>query len=858
MRIDEKYSISGMSCAACSARIDKTIRALKGVKEVNVNLLTNSMVVSYDEKLLSREKIIKEIAKAGYGASFIDASENDLPISKEELEDHETPKLLKRLITSLILLIPLFYLGMGFMLNWPLGELVNLPFVLVIIEMVLSLSIMVINHKFFVSGFKAIIHKSPNMDTLVMLGSGVAFIYSLVLSIILFVDTANGEPLHSLHMIMMNISFETAGMVPTLITIGKTLESYSKGKTTNSIKALMDLTPKNAIIIKNDKEVEVPINEVKIDDIFIVKPGMSVPVDGEVISGNSSIDESMLTGESLPIDKEVGSLVKSATINQNGVLVCKAIRVGKDTTISQIIKSVEKAANSKAKISQLADRVSGIFVPIVILVALIVFICWLIFGGDFVASHTDIHSTLLSYSIERGISILVISCPCALGLATPVAIMVGSGKGARNGILYKNAEAIEEAGKTDYIIFDKTGTITKGKPTVTDVISYIEERELIEIASSIESNSNHPLALAVINYAEAKGIKGVFAEEFENVSGKGLQAKINNKAVFAGNIAYLTEKNVQIDDKVDLINSLSAQGKTPLLFAREDKLIGIIAVSDVVKEDSKDAIEKIKGLGIVPIMLTGDNSLSARYIADQVGIDHVISDVLPEGKLEIINKIKSYGKVMMVGDGINDAIALTSADVGVAIGQGSDVAIDSGNIVLMKSSLLDAYAAVRLSQNVYLNIKENLFWAFIYNLIMIPIAAGALSFAGVYKVMPWMGSAAMALSSVFVVCNALRINLFNPYKVRKINKHTSVPDILVNYNNCEIKENKNMEKVIKIEGMMCMHCVAHVKEALEGVKGVDSVEVSLEKNEAVITSKKEVKDSLIEKAITKAGYKVVK
>lgn len=858
MRVDEKYSITGMSCAACSARVDKAVRNLKGVKEVNVNLLTNSMVVSYDERQLNRERIIKEVTKAGYGATYLEKKDNAPSITKEELIDKETPKLVKRLIISIILLIPLFYLGMGFMLNWPLGELRNYLYILTILEIILSLSIMIINHKFFVSGTKAILHRSPNMDTLVMLGSGVAFIYSLVSAIILFRDTSLGMNQDHLKMIMMNISFETAGMVPTLITIGKTLESYSKGKTTNSIKALMDLSPKTALIIIDNKEIEVPIEQVKIDDTFIVKPGMSVPVDGEVISGSSSIDESMLTGESLPIDKEVGSLVKSATINQNGVLICKAIRVGNDTTINQIIQSVEKAVNSKAKISKLADKLSGIFVPIVILISLIVFVCWLIFGKEFVESHIDIHSTLLSYSIERGISILVISCPCALGLATPVAIMVGSGKGARSGILYKNAEVIEEAGKVDFMILDKTGTITKGKPVVTDVISYIKEDELLKLAITIESNSSHPLAQAVVNYATDKGIEAGFAEEFENFSGRGLSAKIGNYRVFAGNIAHLKDNNVQIDDKTAIIDGLASQGKTPLLFARDGELIGIIAVSDVVKEDSKEAISKIKNLGIVPVMLTGDNALSAHFIADQVGIDYVVSDVLPEGKLEIIEEMKKHGKVMMVGDGINDAIALTSADVGVAIGQGSDVAIESGNIVLMKSTLLDAFAAIRLSQDVYLNIKENLFWAFFYNLIMIPIAAGALSFVGVYKVMPWMGSAAMALSSVFVVLNALRINLFNPYKNKIKKKNVKVPELLTNYGKCEIKETNNMEKVIKVDGMMCMHCVSHVKEALESLKGVEKAEVSLDKGEAVITSKKEIKDKDIEKVISKAGYKVVR
>ena len=849
MILDEKYSITGMSCAACSTRVNKAVNSLKGIKEVNVNLLTNSMVVSYDEKSLNSNKIIDTVKKAGYGASLVIKDTNKPSLTKEDLVDKETPHLLKRLILSIVILIPLFYLGMGFMLNWPLGALKDNLWILALIEMLLAISIMIINKRFFTSGFKAILHGSMNMDTLVMLGSGVAFVYSFIMSILLFISPDTNTQ----HMYMMNISFETAGMVPTLITIGKTLESYSKGKTTNSIKALMDLSPKTAFVMRDNKEVEILVEEVKVNDIFIVKPGM-------IISGTSSIDESMLTGESLPIDKEVGSLVKSGTINQNGVLTCKAIRVGNDTTLNQIITSVEKAANSKAKISQIADKVSGIFVPIVIGIALVVFFGWFIFGKEFINSHPDIESSLLSYSIERAIAVLVISCPCALGLATPVAIMVGSGKGARHGILFKNAEAIEETGKVDYVIFDKTGTITKGKPSVTDVISFIEEKELLEIAYSIENNSSHPLALAVINYAIEKGVKIKPTTDFKNTSGKGLKCSISKDAILAGNSSYLMDNKVDVSKHEKYIEKLAKQGKTPLLFAKNDKLIGIIAVADSVKEDAKETIANIKALGIIPIMLTGDNELSASYIASLVGIDHVISGVLPEGKEEVINTIKKYGKVMMVGDGINDAIALTSSDIGMAIGSGNDVAIDSADVVLMKSNLEDAYAAIRLSQDVYLNIKENLFWAFFYNLIMIPIAAGAFSFLGLYKVAPWMGSAAMALSSVFVVMNALRINLFNPYKEKHKHRVTKIPDELTNYNNCKIdnkKEESKMEKVLKIEGMMCMHCVAHVKEALESVKGVKSVEVSLDKGEAVVELNKEVKDKAFVKAVTNAGYKLI-
>lgn len=857
MIIDEKYLIGGMSCATCSARIDKSVRSLKGIKEVNVNLLTNTMVVSYDETILSSEEIINSVIKAGYDASLMVNNDNNVPINKEELEDHETPKLIKRLIFSFILLVPLFYLGMGFMLNWPLGELQNHLDILAIIEMNLALLIIIINHKFFISGTKALLHLSPNMDTLVMLGSGVSFIYSFIMMIFLILNVYNTNQ-EIAHHYMMNISFETAGMVPCLITIGKTLESYSKGKTTNSIKALLDLSPKTATLLINNEEKVIPIEEMKVNDIFIVKPGMSVPVDGEVLSGESSIDESMLTGESLPVDKNIGSLVKSGTINQNGTLICKALRVGSSTTLNQIIQSVEKAANSKAKISKLADKISAIFIPIVLGISIIVFLCWLLFGQEFLNSHPDITNNLLSYSFERAISILVISCPCALGLATPVAIMVGSGKGARIGVLFKNAEAIEETGKVSYVILDKTGTITEGKPSISDVISFIDEKELIKIAISIESLSSHPYATAITS--KYSDIDKYEITKFENISGHGLKGYIDDELVLAGNKALLKENKVDIEGFKEKIDKLSSEGKTPLIFAKNGVIIGIIAVSDMIKSDSKEAINNIKGLGIVPIMLTGDNSISAKYIAQQAGIDYVISDVLPEGKLMVIEKMKEYGKAMMVGDGINDAIALTSSDIGVAIGQGNDVAIESANVVLMKSTLNDAYAAIRLSSHTYLNIKENLFWAFIYNLIMIPIAAGALSFVGVYKLLPWMGASAMALSSIFVVLNALRINLFNPYKVVKRKKKVIIPDFINNMDLCLInkKEEENiMEKTIKVEGMMCMHCVGHVKAALEALEGVEKVEVSLERNEAIITSKNEIPDDLIVDAIEKAGYKVV-
>ena len=839
----EHYLVKGMSCAACQAHVDKAVKTTDGVISCNVNLLTNSMDVEYDEKVTDSNKIITSVRNAGY-----DAKVHNENLSSEELKDNETPRLLRRLIISFILLIPLFYLCMGYMLNWPIGLFRDNPLILAIIEMVLSLAIMIINHKFFISGTKAIFHKSMNMDTLVMLGSGVAFIYSFVMTIILIIKVINKEDMASLHMTMMNMSYETAGMVPTLITIGKLLESYSKGKTTSAIKALLDISPKTANVIREEKEINVPVNEVVIDDIFIVRPGEIIPVDGIVINGESSVDESMLTGESMPIDKVIGSELKSGTINKNGVITAKATKVGEDTTINQIIKLVGKAANSKAKISQIADKVSGIFVPVVIIISLLVFAGWMIFGKGFIESHTDIESSRLSYSIERAIAVLVISCPCALGLATPVAIMVGSGKGAKHGILFKNAVVIEETGKIDYLILDKTGTITKGEPTVTEIISEVENKEILTIACSLENNSEHPLAQAILKKGREEGIELLDVNNFLSISGKGIKGQINGDNYLLGNKKFMIENHIDISLIEEELNRLSLEGKTPMILAKNDMYLALIMVSDVIKDDSKEAIQKIKNLGIIPIMLTGDNELTARYIANQVGIDCVISDVYPEGKYQIIELFKKHGKVMMVGDGINDAVALTSANVGMAIGQGSDVAIESADVVLMKSTLMDAYAAIRLSQYTYLNIKENLFWAFIYNIIMIPIAAGAFSMLGLYKVAPWMGSAAMAMSSVFVVLNALRINLFRPYKNHKRNRKVyDISTILE-------ERNENMTVVIKVKGMMCMHCVAHVKSALEKVDGVTSVDVSLDEGEARVTLSKEVDEEVLKAAIREAGY----
>ena len=851
MKTNEKYKITGMSCAACSARVNKAVCKIDGVKEVNVNLLTNSMPVSYDDKVTSKD-IIDAVTNAGYGASLFEQKET----SKEkdnQFEDKETPKLIRRLIISLILLIPLFYLGMGYMLDWPIGALEEEILILALIEMSLSFAIMLINKKFFISGTKAIFHGGPNMDTLVALGSGVAFIYSFI-NLFILAHQANVNDVMNMNMTMMNLSFETAGMVPTLITIGKTLESYSKGKTTNAIKSLLDLAPKTANIIKDEKEISVSLDEVNVGDTFIVRPGETIPVDGEIISGISSVDESALTGESLPIDKGVGDIVKSATINKNGVLICKATKVRGDTTLNQIIKMVEEAATSKAKISAIADKVAGIFVPVVIAIALLVFGGWMIWGQGFLNSHLDIKKSLLSYSIERGISVLVISCPCALGLATPVAIMVGSGKGAKNGILFKNANTIEEAGKIDFILLDKTGTITKGKPAVTDIypINGFDENTLLKLAYSLEYNSEHPLSLAIKESAQEKRLNNEDVINFISLPGKGIIGEIDHKKCIGGNIKCFKEQNIDIKEIENKVEEYSKQGKTPLIFAKDGVIAGIISVADEIKEDSKEAIRLIKNLGIIPIMVTGDNKNSATYIAKQVGIDYVVSEVLPEGKLEVINEVKKFGKVAMVGDGINDAISLTASDIGIAIGSGSDIAIESASIVLMKSTLLDAYAAIRLSKQTLLNIKENLFWAFFYNIIMIPIAAGTFSTLGLYKLAPWMGSAAMALSSVFVVLNALRLNLFNSYKVKHYKKKIN-EDFIKQLEILDERKETSMSKEIKVEGMMCMHCVAHVKEALEKVEGVKKVEVSLEKKNALVEGDFKMEDAI--KAVNDAGYK---
>jgi len=833
---NEKYDITGMSCAACSSRVEKAVKNTDGVNDVSVNLLTNSMIVSYDDSISSKD-IINAVEKAGYGAKL--KGEKTV---KEDRKDNETKIILIRLILSIFFLIPLFYLSMGYMLGWNIGDLANDPLTLTYIELILATVLMLINYKFFTNGYKALFQLSPNMDTLVALGSSVAYIYSLVIFGIMISNTINMD--HVMHL-SMNISFETAGMVPTLITIGKLLESYSKGKTTSAIKNLLNMAPKTATILKDNKQVIVPIEEVKVDDIFLVKPGESFPVDGIVIEGNSSADESILTGESLPVDKTVGDKVVSASINQYGALTCKATYVGKETTINKIIKMVEDATSSKAEIAKIADKVSGIFVPVVMGIALIVFICWIIFGNGFVSTLE--HTTLVGYSFERAIAVLVISCPCALGLATPVAIMVGSGLGAKHGILFKTASSLEETGKMNYVVLDKTGTITKGQPVVSDV--HVMDERLLSLAYSIESKSEHPLSKAITKYGEEHNITKIDVSGFSLVPGKGVQGFIDDKLLIGGNYE-LVKDYISIEIK-EVGEEYAKKGKTPLYFVYNKQILGIIAVSDTIKEDSIEAIKQFKQLGLLPIMLTGDNNLTAKAIAEQVGIDRYISDVHPEDKLDIINRLQKYGKVLMVGDGVNDAPALTKADIGMAIGAGSDVAIESADVVLTKSSLVDACNAIRLSRQTLKNIKENLFWAFFYNLVMIPLAAGALSGVGLAKLKPWYGAAAMALSSVTVVLNALRLNL---YKIDNVNKHhrnmNELPEEFI-----EKGENNMNELKVEIKGMMCMHCVKHVTDAINSIDGLTVKEVSLENGYALVNGDN-IDTSLIKEKITNAGYEV--
>ena len=826
----KQYNITGMSCAACSARVEKAVSGVEGVSSCSVNLLTNSMGV---EGTASDKDIISAVKAAGYGASLKgDAAKSS--DKDDAFKDNETPKMVRRLIVSAVLLVPLMYVSMGHMMwGWQLPSFFDGNHIAMgMFEMIMAAIIMTVNGKFFISGFGALRHKSPNMDTLIALGSSVSFVWSVY---VLFRMTrasldGNAELVKEL---MMGFYFESAAMILVLITVGKTLEAYSKGKTTTALRSLMDLAPKTAVVIKNGVETEIPADQVRIGDIFVVRPGESIPVDGEVTDGHSAVDEQALTGESMPVDKSSGDAVSGGTVNTSGFIKCRATRVGADTVLAQIIKTVEEASATKAPIAKIADKVSGIFVPVVITIATLTTAVWLIInGGD------------VGYALERGISVLVISCPCALGLATPVAIMVGSGKGARSGILFKTAGSLEEAGKTNVIALDKTGTITRGEPTVTDIIPFgdISEEELLTLSASLEAKSEHPLAKAIMNEAKSRNIIVKDVTDFDSLAGNGLCAELDGKSLVGGSMKYIGSI-ADISSELALkASSLAEEGKTPLAFLYDKKMIGVIAVADVLKDDSAEAIRQFREMGIRTVMLTGDNERTAAAIGKAVGVDEVISGVLPGEKEKAIRDLMIHGKVAMIGDGINDAPALTRADTGIAIGAGTDVAIDAANIVLMKSSLKDACAAIRLSRATTRNIKQNLFWAFFYNLICIPIAMGAFIPLGL-TLDPMFGAAAMSLSSVCVVTNALRLNLFKMYDTKKDKKKKT-------------KEVTKMEETIvaKVEGMMCMHCENRVKTALEALDGVVSAAPDHEKNEVTLVVSGDVSEAVIKETVEGAGY----
>lgn len=841
----EQYSVTGMTCAACQARVEKVVSNVPGVTDVSVSLLTNSMGV---EGTATSADIVAAVEKAGYHAS-VKGAQMESSQGAEALADTETPKLLKRLIISLIFLMPLMYLSMGHMMwNWPLPGFLNNNHVgMGLAQLLFTVIIMVINQRFFISGFTSLIHRAPNMDTLVAMGATAAFGYSTyALFAITVAQTSGNDKLVMSY--MHEFYFESAAMILTLITLGKTLEAYSKGKTTDALKSLMNLAPKMATVIRNEQEMLISADQVKKGDIFLVKPGESIPVDGIVLEGNSAIDEAALTGESIPVDKAVGDTVSAATINQSGFIKCEATRVGEDTTLSQIIKMVSDAAATKAPIAKIADKVSGIFVPAVITIAIITIIGWILAGES------------VGFALARGISVLVISCPCALGLATPVAIMVGNGVGAKHGILFKTAVSLEEAGKVDIVALDKTGTITNGQPKVTDILPVdgISEQELLETAFSLEKKSEHPLAKAIVEYGEEKNFTVSVVDNFKAVPGNGLTGTLNEETLIGGNLLFI-EKSLSISKELKhSAEQLASAGKTPLFFAKENRLLGMIAVADVIKEDSPQAIKELKAMGIHVVMLTGDNERTAKAIGEQAGVDNVIAGVLPDGKESVIQALGKKGKVAMVGDGINDAPALTRADVGIAIGAGTDVAMDAADVVLMKSKLADVPAAIRLSRGVLRNIHENLFWAFFYNTIGIPLAAGLLIPILGWKLNPMFGAAAMSLSSFCVVTNALRLNLLNIRSTKKDKKKKNAIDVsLININNNEKKEVNEMTKTMNIKGMMCGHCEAAVKKALEALPEVASAEVSHEKGTAVVTLEKEIADDILKKTVEDKDYEVV-
>ena len=835
----EKYLVTGMSCAACQAHVEKAVKGVEGVESCSVSLLTNSMNVT---GTADEAAIIKAVEDAGYGASPERAggkAKGQLFASMEEqLENKEIPVLRNRLISSVIFLLILMYFSMGVsMWNWPAPEFLEHNMVGIgIIEMLLSGIVMMINKKFFVNGFKALIHKSTNMDTLVAMGSGISFIYSFVT--LLQMTTAGS---HEAQMEMMNdLYFESAAMIVTLITIGKLLEAISKGRTTNALKGLLNLQPKTAVLIRDSKEVTVPVEEVMAGDIFVVRPGGAIPVDGIIKEGECAIDESALTGESVPVDKTSGDKVSAGTINRSGFITCRAEKVGEDTTLAQIIKMVSESSGSKAPIARIADKVSGIFVPAVLIIAAIVFVIWLITGTD------------IGYSLTRAISVLVVSCPCALGLATPVAIMVGNGVAAKNGILFKTSTSLEQTGKAEIIVLDKTGTITSGVPVVTDVIPVNDEAELLKAAYALENASEHPLGKAVTEYCKEHGIELKKIENFKVYAGNGLEGTLEGRLLRGGNLKFISGVDAVFEDKA---KALATEGKTPLFFETDGKLMGIIAVADTIREDSSEAISELKDLGLYTVMLTGDNKRTAESIGKLSGVDMTVADVLPGDKETIVKKLKEYGKVIMVGDGINDAPALTSADIGIAIGAGTDIAIDAADVVLMKSSLKDAAAAIRISRRTITNIHENLFWAFIYNVALIPVAAGAYAALGV-TMTPMFGAAAMSLSSFTVCMNALRLNLVKPYDTKRDKAKSDIRNRLKDLDIKNEKEINTMEKTLKIEGMMCGHCEARVKKVLEAIDGVISADVSHDNGTAVVAFEKDVADDVLKKAVEDQDYKV--
>lgn len=818
----EKYNVIGMTCSACQAHVDKAVREMKGINDVNVNLLSNSMDVEFDENIVSESDIFKAVENAGYGLS----KESIKDPKKKYSNDDVIEKMRKRLITSLIFWIPLMYVSMHKMVNLPAPSFMENAVIFGFMQILLLIPIIIVNRNYFSSGFKKLAKRNPNMDSLIAIGSSAAIVYGIyAMTMIVYGHMHNNMEL--VHRFMHDLYFESAGTILTLITVGKYLETKSKGKTGDAINKLIDLAPKTATIVRENKEIVIPTGEIEKGDIVIIKPGNNIPVDGKVIEGESTVDESAITGESMPVFKRVGDMLISGTINKNGYMKIEADKVGEDTTLSQIIKLVEEASNSKAPISRIADRVSGVFVPIVIGIAIIATIIWLILGQS------------LEFALSIGISILVISCPCALGLATPVAIMVGTGKGAENGILIKSAEVLENIHNMNTFVFDKTGTITEGKPIVTDIKSLIDEDEFIKKVYSIESNSEHPLAEAVCEMAKSKSVEKEPVENFKAVAGKGIEATINKKKYIGGNQKLLEEYKVDLKEIKSQMDSLSNDGKTVLIFACDNKLIGYIAVADTIKNTSREAIENLKKLDKEIIMITGDNKLVADSIAKDVGIEKVIAEVLPQDKQDEVDKLQKEGKkVCFIGDGINDSPALVKADIGMAIGSGTDIAIESADVVLMKSDLRDVVTAVDLSQKTISNIKLSLFWAFIYNIIGIPIAAGLLYNVNGLKLSPMIGAAAMSLSSFCVVSNALRLRFFKPRKT--VNKD----------------EEKDNMKTVYVEGMMCEHCKARVEKALSEVEGVLSANVSLEEKKASVELEKEVSDEVLKKAVEDAGYTV--